>query len=89
MSAWPGAIPRAHGGSAGCAGDGNDRSDDADGGFMSVINKMLQDLDARQADRHPGMAMPDEVRPLPQEPRSRAPGLVLASAVLLLAGAAA
>ena len=52
---------------------------------MSLINRMLQDLDARQAapdGRHP---LPADVRPLPPRPASRRPLILAALAVLALA----
>lgn len=56
---------------------------------MSLINRMLQDLDARQAApdvRHP---LPADVRPLPPRPASRRPLILAALAVLALAVALA
>lgn len=52
---------------------------------MSLINRMLQDLDARQAApdvRHP---LPAEVRPLPPRPASRRPVIFVGVAALALA----
>ena len=53
---------------------------------MSVINQMLQDLDARRAeDQRKGL--PNEVRPLPGRNRnSETPGLVLSLVLLVAAG---
>ena len=53
---------------------------------MSLINKMLQDLEARQADGNAGVALPDDVRPLPQLRRSGRPWVALFGAAMLLAG---
>ena len=53
---------------------------------MSLINRMLQDLDARQAapgGRHP---LPAEVRPLPPRRPSRRPVVFAGLAVLALVG---
>ena len=56
---------------------------------MSLINQMLQDLEARRATQAPGLTLPSAVRPLPalREPR-RSRQLLLASAVLALAAVA-
>lgn len=53
---------------------------------MSLINQMLQDLEARRATQAPGLTLPSAVRPLPalREPR-RSRQLLLAAAVLALA----
>ncbi len=54
---------------------------------MSLINQMLQDLDARRAAHGVGASLPNDVRPLPQPQASRFP-LILGSVVLaVLAGA--
>lgn len=74
MSGWPARIPRAH---AGCAGSG---------GEMSLLNRMLQDLDARQGSGVPVARLPDDVRPLPVVPESRLPRVF---AGLLFAASAA
>ena len=56
---------------------------------MSLINQMLQDLEARRATQVPGLTLPSAVRPLPalREPR-RSRQLLLAAAVLALAAVA-
>ena len=56
---------------------------------MSLINQMLQDLEARRATQAPGLTLPSAVRPLPalREPR-RSRQLLLAAAVLALAAVA-
>ena len=48
---------------------------------MSLINRMLQDLDARGVDQ----PLPSDVRPLPPAPRSRRPLILAAVVVLALA----
>ena len=56
---------------------------------MSLINKMLQDLDAREQKGGLGTSLPVDVRPLPSQRSSRLPyaiGIVLTA--LLLAGLA-
>lgn len=54
---------------------------------MSLINQMLQDLEARRATGGPNSGLPNEVRPLPAAPPSRAPLIVGAGAlVIALAG---
>ena len=55
---------------------------------MSLINQMLQDLDARQAAHGAGVKLPGEVRPLPPDPASRWPwmALALAGGVVIAAG---
>ncbi len=50
---------------------------------MSLINQMLQDLDARRAAHGSGTDLPNDVRPLPKPPASRLP-LVLAGALLIV-----
>lgn len=55
---------------------------------MSLINRMLQDLDARRATHGVGWRLPDDVRPLPPRPPSRWPVLLLALILLLVASAA-
>ena len=52
---------------------------------MSLINRMLQDLDARGVDQ----PLPSDVRPLPPAPRSRRPMILAAVIVLALAVALA
>jgi len=49
---------------------------------MSLINRMLQDLDARGVDQ----PLPSDVRPLPPAPRSRRPVILGGLALALLAG---
>lgn len=49
---------------------------------MSLINRMLQDLDARGVDQ----PLPCDVRPLPPAPRSRRPVVLGSLALALLAG---
>jgi len=51
---------------------------------MSLINQMLQDLDARKAAQGAGSGLPNDVRPLPKVRASRLP-LVLGSLVALIA----
>lgn len=51
---------------------------------MSLINQMLQDLDARRDAHGVGVKLPSDVRPLPAMPTSRLPG-----GVALLAGVVA
>ena len=51
---------------------------------MSLINQMLQDLDARRATPGDGRALPSAVRPLPARPESRLP-LILGMVVVLVA----
>ncbi len=53
---------------------------------MSLINQMLQDLDARRAAHGVGASLPNDVRPLPKAPASRLP-LILGLVTVLLAGA--
>lgn len=54
---------------------------------MSLINQMLQDLDARRAAHGVGASLPDAVRPLPPAPRSRLP--VILGVLCVLAGSVA
>ena len=49
---------------------------------MSLINQMLQDLDARRAAHGVGSSLPNDVRPLPQQQASRLP-LILGCVVFL------
>lgn len=56
---------------------------------MSLINRMLQDLDARRATHGVGFRLPDDVRPLPPRPPSRWPVFLLALILLLAAVVAA
>lgn len=49
---------------------------------MSLINQMLQDLDARRAAHGVGSSLPNDVRPLPQPRASRLP-IILGSVVFL------
>jgi len=51
---------------------------------MSLINQMLQDLEARRATGGPNSGLPNEVRPLPPAPPSRAP-LIVGAGVLVIA----
>jgi len=51
---------------------------------MSLINQMLQDLEVRRATSGPNSGLPNEVRPLPAAPPSRAP-LIVGAGVLLIA----
>ena len=54
---------------------------------MSLINQMLQDLDARRAAHGVGTRLPNDVRPLPKAPSSNLPlGFALAVALLLVLG---
>lgn len=76
MCAWRLKIPRARGVPVG----GGER--------MSLINQMLQDLDARRAASGVGTALPNEVRPLPPARPVRWP-LLLAGGLGLLAVAGA
>ena len=46
---------------------------------MSLINQMLQDLDARRAAHGVGVRLPNDVRPLPKAPSSNWPlGIAIA-----------
>ena len=56
---------------------------------MSLINQMLQDLDARQAMPGAGMKLPGEIRPLPPVPASRGHWMaaILAGATVVAVGA--
>ena len=57
---------------------------------MSLLNRMLQDLDARQKDGRALVRLPDDVRPLPPAPTSRLPVWLAVTAVTAcLAGAGA
>lgn len=51
---------------------------------MSLINQMLQDLDARRAANGTASGLPNDVRPLPAAPRSRGPLLFGVGVVLVL-----
>ena len=54
---------------------------------MSLINQMLQDLDARRAAHGVGTRLPNDVRPLPKAPSSSWPlGIALGVALLLVLG---
>ena len=54
---------------------------------MSLINQMLQDLDARKVGHGTGSGLPNEVRPLPVVQALRWPILAVAILLLLLVGA--
>ena len=58
---------------------------------MSLINQMLQDLDARRATQAPGVSLPSAVRPLPPaQPEARWPlRLALLAVLCALGGGAA
>jgi MSHA biogenesis protein MshN len=51
---------------------------------MSLINQMLQDLDARRAASGPRSGLPSEVRPLPAARRSGGPLLAIAGVVAVV-----
>lgn len=51
---------------------------------MSLINQMLQDLDARRAAHGVGASLPNDVRPLPKPEASRWPVILIAVVVLAL-----
>lgn len=53
---------------------------------MSLINKMLQDLDARRAAHGVGANLPNDVRPLPTPRASRVPIVLGALVVLVITG---
>lgn len=53
---------------------------------MSLINQMLQDLDARRAAHGVGANLPNDVRPLPAQKRSRLPIILAGVALIALAG---
>ena len=73
MSGWRARIPKAPVAPAGY------------GDAMSLINQMLQDLDARRAAHGPASGLPNDVRPLPQTPPSRLP-LILGVLLLCVLG---
>ena len=52
---------------------------------MSLINQVLQDLDARRAAHGVGSTLPNDVRPLPKPQKTQLP-MVLAVVVLLVLG---
>jgi MSHA biogenesis protein MshN len=52
---------------------------------MSLINQMLQDLDARRAAHGVGSRLPSDVRPLPPVPKSRWPLVLGLAAVVAIA----
>ncbi len=55
---------------------------------MSLINQMLQDLDARRAAHGVGTRLPNDVRPLPKAPSSSRPfGIAVGVALLVVLGA--
>ena len=54
---------------------------------MSLINQMLQDLDARKAAHGAGSGLPNDVRPLPKPQGSPWPFLLAVFVLLLLVGA--
>ena len=53
---------------------------------MSLINQMLQDLDARRAAHGVGSSLPNDVRPLPQQRASRWPAVLAGLVFLALLG---
>lgn len=53
---------------------------------MSLINQMLQDLDARRAAYGVGANLPNDVRPLPAQKRSRLPIILAGVALIALVG---
>lgn len=53
---------------------------------MSLINQMLQDLDARRAAHGVGSRLPNDVRPLPKPQSSSLPTIVGVIVLLVLAG---
>ena len=75
MSGWRVRIPKARAASAGSGGNS-----------MSLINQMLQDLDARRAAHGIGANLPNDVRPLPAARSSRRPLVLGVVVVVLLAG---
>ena len=77
MSGWRVKILKARG-SLGGFGD-----EHSDGTAMSLINQMLQDLDARRAAHGVGTSMHNDVRPLPQPQASRLP-IILGSLVFFV-----
>ena len=68
-------------GTGGCGGD--ESLADGAGGAMSLINQMLQDLDARRATHGTGARLPNDVRPLPVAEPSRLP-IILGFTLLLV-----
>ena len=68
MSAWRAGIRKAH---VRCAGSG--------GNAMSLLNRMLQDLDARQVDGRTIARLHDDVRPLPHVEASLWPKIAAAA----------
>jgi len=56
---------------------------------MSLINQMLQDLDARKVAHGPGSGLPNDVRPLPRTQTSRLPIILGVIALLILVAAVA
>ena len=54
---------------------------------MSLINQMLQDLDARRAAHGVGVKLPSEIRPLPPAPASRWPWMMAALAGIAVVAA--
>ena len=54
---------------------------------MSLINQMLQDLDARRAAHGVGTRLPNDVRPLPKAPSSSWPlGIALGVGLFIVIG---
>jgi len=80
MSGWHARIPRARAAWDGCGGN------PVDGEFMSLINKMLQDLDTRRAAYGVGTALPNDVRPLPKPQASRLPFILAGMLLIVLVG---
>ena len=74
MSGWHARIPKAPVAPAGS------------GDVMSLINQMLQDLDALRAAHGPASGLPNEVRPLPLTPPSRLPLILGVLVVCALGG---
>lgn len=53
---------------------------------MSLINQVLQDLDARRAAHGVGSTLPNDVRPLPKSQRTQLPMILAIVVLLVLAG---
>jgi MSHA biogenesis protein MshN len=82
MSSGRARIPKARDGFAGSGGDSVNEVK------MSLINQMLQDLDARKAAQGAASGVPNDVRPLPRPQASRLPVFLGFFVVLILAAGA-